>query len=293
MTEKEFSRLSRKELLKLLLMQVREQNQLEEQMAEMTKQVHEWEESRGRLEQNLDAKNGQIAELERYLGEKDDQIKALKECISERDDQIKKLEGCISEKDDRSKALDNCISEKDGQIEALKGCLVEKDDQIEELAVCISEKDRQIEKLEEYLLKKDEQFKECKARLSDKDNRIRELEGTLEYERELKNIRLSESDDAIAETALKLNEIFEAAQKTADQYLENIALLAGKHDIGGEGIRNKAAVKEKSERKEIKNAGSDLSGMIRNEGKKGFEAFRRGMSDMKRNVGKDVRKKER
>ena len=279
MTEKEFSKLSRKELLKLLLMQVREQNQLEEQMAEMTKQVHEWEESCGRLEQNLNAKNGQIAELERYLGEKDNQIRELK--------------GCISEKDGQSKALGDCISEKNDQIETLRGCLAEKDDQIEELAVCISEKDRQIEKLEEYLLKKDEQFKECKARLSDKDNRIRELEGTIEYERELKNIRLSESDDAIAETALKLNEIFEAAQKTADQYLENIALLAGKHDIGGEVIRNKAAVKEKNERKELKNAGSDLSGMIRNEGKKGFEALRRGMSDMKRNVGKDVRKKER
>jgi len=48
-------------------------------------------------------------------------------------------------------------------------------------------------------------------------DRIKELEGKLED----REIRIRESG-SIAEAALKLNHIFEAAQAAADQYLENV-----------------------------------------------------------------------
>lgn len=58
------------------------------------------------------------------------------------------------------------------------------------------------------------------------EKRIEALEKELEEARaELANRRiLIESSGSIAEAALKLNGIFEAAQAAADQYLENLKL---------------------------------------------------------------------
>ena len=55
MTEKEFSKLTRQELLKLLLMQAREQRQIEEQMAETADQVYELEQDCSYLGETLKA----------------------------------------------------------------------------------------------------------------------------------------------------------------------------------------------------------------------------------------------
>ena len=48
-----------------------------------------------------------------------------------------------------------------------------------------------------------------------------------------KQIRISESG-SIAEAALKLNDVFEAAQRAADQYLENIRQSEGQETDTGE-----------------------------------------------------------
>ena len=58
------------------------------------------------------------------------------------------------------------------------------------------------------------------------EKRIEALEKELEEARaELANRRIQiESSGSIAEAALKLNGIFEAAQAAADQYLENLKL---------------------------------------------------------------------
>lgn len=48
-----------------------------------------------------------------------------------------------------------------------------------------------------------------------------------------KQIRIAESG-SIAEAALKLNDVFEAAQRAADQYLENIRQSKGQETDTGE-----------------------------------------------------------
>lgn len=62
------------------------------------------------------------------------------------------------------------------------------------------------------------------ARLNQKDARIRELQNEIE---EMKASRVIELEDAgsIAEAALRLNGVFEAAQKAAEQYLMNVKRL--------------------------------------------------------------------
>lgn len=64
-------------------------------------------------------------------------------------------------------------------------------------------------------------------RLNEKDARIAELEQTIENMKTSREIELADAG-SIAEAALKLNGIFEAAQKCADQYLANVRKLCEK-----------------------------------------------------------------
>ena len=92
MTEKEFSELTRQELLELLLVQDQKQKQLEEQITEMTERIYI-------LEQCFNFKDRLIVELEGYLDENDEQIAALKKSLSEKDIQIERLSASLAEKD--------------------------------------------------------------------------------------------------------------------------------------------------------------------------------------------------
>lgn len=62
-------------------------------------------------------------------------------------------------------------------------------------------------------------------RLNQKDMKIRELQNTIE---EMRTSRAIELEDAgsIAEAALRLNGVFEAAQRAAEQYLMNVRKLS-------------------------------------------------------------------
>ena len=64
-------------------------------------------------------------------------------------------------------------------------------------------------------------YDHLKRRLDMKDERIAGLQKTLEEERTTRRIELEEAG-SIAEAALRLNGVFEAAQKAADQYIYNI-----------------------------------------------------------------------
>lgn len=79
-------------------------------------------------------------------------------------------------------------------------------------------------------------------------SRVELLEMLLEQSRELERVKkqldqanarledrriLLEESGSIAEAALKLNGVFEAAQRAADQYLENVRRY-GPYDGGGE-----------------------------------------------------------
>lgn len=63
-------------------------------------------------------------------------------------------------------------------------------------------------------------------RLNQKDAAIAELNGTIEEMRTTKLIELNEAG-SIAEAALRLNGIFEVAQRSAEQYLLNVKRLCG------------------------------------------------------------------
>ncbi len=65
------------------------------------------------------------------------------------------------------------------------------------------------------------------ARLNQKDAKIAELQETIEEMRSSKAIELEEAG-SIAEAALKINGVFEAAQRAAEQYLMNIRQLSEK-----------------------------------------------------------------
>ncbi|MEZ3434851.1 MAG: hypothetical protein K1W34_09590 [Lachnospiraceae bacterium] len=62
-------------------------------------------------------------------------------------------------------------------------------------------------------------------RLNQKDAKIRELRGTIDEMKASRAIELSEAGN-IAEAALRLNGVFEAAQKAAEQYLMNVQKLS-------------------------------------------------------------------
>lgn len=66
-------------------------------------------------------------------------------------------------------------------------------------------------------------------RLNQKDARIRELQAEIEEMKASKAIELEDAGN-IAEAALRLNGIFEAAQRSAEQYLMNVRRFAQKEE---------------------------------------------------------------
>ena len=68
-----------------------------------------------------------------------------------------------------------------------------------------------------------------KEKLDEKDARIRELESEMQAWLDSRRIELDEAG-SIAEAALRLNGIFEDAQKAADQYLYNLQQMCEKRD---------------------------------------------------------------
>lgn len=63
-------------------------------------------------------------------------------------------------------------------------------------------------------------------RLNEKDAKIAELQGVIEQMRTSRMIELEEAGN-IAEAALRLNGVFEAAQRAAEQYLLNVRGISG------------------------------------------------------------------
>lgn len=90
----------------------------------------------------------------------------------------------------------------------------EMEDTFERLRERLNEKDAQIRDLQET-------YDRLRERLNDKDAQIQELSATLQAEREGQMSGLAEVG-SIAEAALRLNGIFEAAQRAADLYLQKV-----------------------------------------------------------------------
>ena len=90
------------------------------------------------------------------------------------------------------------------------------------------------ERLRARLNSKDAQIHKLAGSLDKKDLQIKTLKRDLEEHRTDRKIKLREAG-SIAEAALRLNGIFEAAQAAADQYLENIERVCkGRNQAGSE-----------------------------------------------------------
>ena len=93
--------------------------------------------------------------------------------------------------------------------------------QLDETAGRLQEEEELCGRLKARLNEKDEQIQHLKGRLDKKDERIRELQ-----ERAERQLMEGEAGNgpagSIAEAALQISGIFEAAQKAADIYLESI-----------------------------------------------------------------------
>ena len=101
----------------------------------------------------------------------------------------------------------------------------------EELKQTLTEREEQLTELREN-------YEKLRKRLDQKDEKIQELRHTLQEERTTRRIELQEAG-SIAEAALRLNGIFDIAQKAADQYLENVRRLGNedKSDAQSEGFQ--------------------------------------------------------
>lgn len=95
--------------------------------------------------------------------------------------------------------------------------LLDQSEETEQLRVQLAETQEQLRQLEET-------YERLRKRLDKKDMQIHGLRDMLTEQRDKREIQLAEAG-SIAEAALRLNGIFEAAQKAADQYLYNIELL--------------------------------------------------------------------
>ena len=70
----------------------------------------------------------------------------------------------------------------------------------------------------------EENYERLRGRLDNKDAQIHDLRATLQEEREKREADLADVG-SIAEAALKLNGVFDAAQRAADQYLQSVKAL--------------------------------------------------------------------
>ncbi len=83
------------------------------------------------------------------------------------------------------------------------------------------------------------------ARLNEKDAKIAELRGQIEEIKRSKAIELEEAG-SIAEAAIRINGVFEAAQRAAEQYLMNVRELSGREaakESGKKKVGARTAVK--------------------------------------------------
>lgn len=89
----------------------------------------------------------------------------------------------------------------------------------------------QLTETTEQLHQLEENYERLRKRLDQKDEQIHKLRDSLQAEKKKREIELADAG-SIAEASLRLNGIFEAAQRAADQYLHNIRLLQGEQMAG-------------------------------------------------------------
>lgn len=137
MTEKEFRKLRRRDLLQLLVAQGKENIQLEEELDITKGELAQSQESNERLKAKLDEKDASFEEtnerLKAKLNEKDASFQETNERLKAR---LNEKDAHFQEMSERLKAK---LDEKDALIEKLKGRLDQKDLRIHELRAQMEE----------------------------------------------------------------------------------------------------------------------------------------------------------
>ena len=105
----------------------------------------------------------------------------------------------------------------------------ELQEQITKLSASLEETEAGNERLKAKLDEKDELIEKLKSRLDEKDARITKMREIMKTWRANRQIELEEAGST-AEAALRLNKVFEAAQKAADQYIYNLRQRCEKKD---------------------------------------------------------------
>lgn len=98
-------------------------------------------------------------------------------------------------------------------------------EETERLQSELDQKTAELESLQEGYERLKDKLNIKDERLNEKDARISDLEASIEEIQASRLIELSEAG-SIAEAALRLNGIFEAAQRCAEQYLMNVKRLS-------------------------------------------------------------------
>ena len=109
-----------------------------------------------------------------------------------------------------------------------------------------AEKSRnQLKETENQLAALKKNYERLRKRLDDKDAQIHNLKDKLQAVRKQREIQLEEAG-SIAEASLRLNGVFEAAQKAAEQYLYNIKIKAQMEECSRQkGVREQGEEQEK------------------------------------------------
>lgn len=97
----------------------------------------------------------------------------------------------------------------------------ELQEQILRLSASLGEAESTTERLKAKLNEKDELIEKLKGRLDEKDVRINKMREVMKSWKANREIEIEEAGN-LADAALKLNKIFETAQKAADQYIYNL-----------------------------------------------------------------------
>ncbi len=106
-----------------------------------------------------------------------------------------------------------------------------------------AETERQLAEVKMQLEELQIGYERLKKRLDQKDVKIGRLQEILQKERGQRRIQL-EKAGSIAEASLRLNGVFEAAQKAADQYLYNIRQMQEEQSVTVKALKGPWTVAE-------------------------------------------------
>ena len=241
MTEKELHKLTRQDLLELLLAQSKEVARQQTTMQAMETEREQTKADFDRLKAKLNHKDTQIERLKGKLDQKDRTIASLEKQMEEwRAGKRSELMLQVDQIRASAERMKRALRQKEGQIQELKQQLALREREAVRTVPVVAETEKRPEPMEpvrydnDYLL----------DALSEREQRIQELNRQLRRkESELQSLgmgktapdgRQADAAPLQRETLVRLNELLEAVQDTIGQCMDN-----GRPDGLGPSYRSK------------------------------------------------------